>query len=352
MQQDDPEVAGEVPQPTTCVVMDLPLERRTKEKKAARTSHSCDFAGCDKKFLSYHSLKSHAMVHSGERPHACQWADCGRTFTSFYSMSAHCRTHTGQRPYGCTVAGCTKAFKTSSDLRRHARIHTGDKPYACSFRGCFKRFSTLDIRKVHVRTHTGERPYVCEFDNCSKAFSSQTNYKNHMRTHTGEKPFVCKHPDCDKSFTEYSTMYKHQMVHLQSFIVCDVCSKNFRNMSTFQSHREREHSWLAPHPASQEQKEGAEAAAAPASPQRIQLLLTELDVRTVEINGETAQVLVLPSDGDRPQESGETADLHLLGCAEALVVEADESPGSGDAPSPALSADDPDPLSVVVEEQA
>ena len=45
----------------------------------------------------------------------------------------------------------------------------------------------------------------------------------------------------------------------------------------------------------------AQPATGEESPQRIQLLLTDLDVRSLGIEGETAQVLVLPPDGDQVQ---------------------------------------------------
>ncbi|XP_043228511.1 zinc finger protein 76-like isoform X3 [Amphibalanus amphitrite] len=326
-------------------------------KKMKRTVFTCDYPNCGKVFLSLYSLKAHDMSHTGERPHVCGWADCGRSFTSFYSMSAHCRTHTGQRPYSCTAPGCQKAFKSSSDLRRHSRTHTGDKPYACTFRGCFKSFSTSDIRKVHMRSHTGERPYVCDYENCQRTFKSQTNLANHRRVHTGEKPFQCKHPGCGKSFAEYSTLHKHQLVHTPRITyTCEMCKRVFRNITMYQAHQRRDHNWVNGEAAAQTPADDTapSPSAAEESPQRIQLLLTDVDVRSLGIEGDTAQVLVLPSDGDQGEETDGPYDLHLVGCTSTLVVESEgNSPGLAVSPAEG-GADDPElgevGLSVVIED--
>lgn len=58
---------------------------------------------------------------------------------------------TGERPYVCSYEGCGKRFITKGHLKTHELIHTGDKPYCCDF--CGKCYSRTGRLKIHMRTH-------------------------------------------------------------------------------------------------------------------------------------------------------------------------------------------------------
>lgn len=117
---------------------------------------------------------------------------------------------TGERPFVCTFEGCQKEFITKGHLKTHELIHSGDRPYTCE--KCDKSYSRSGRLKIHLRTHvnliifnrnlqTGEKPFVCPFDNCEKTFTEKGNLKTHIRIHNGEKPYACSFEGCDRSFT-------------------------------------------------------------------------------------------------------------------------------------------------------
>ncbi|KIP06093.1 hypothetical protein PHLGIDRAFT_471984 [Phlebiopsis gigantea 11061_1 CR5-6] len=56
-----------------------------------------------------------------------------------------------KRKYVC--AECHRRFLRPSSLRTHLIVHTGNKPYECPIVGCAKRYSTKSNMKRHARSH-------------------------------------------------------------------------------------------------------------------------------------------------------------------------------------------------------
>ncbi|KAH9255275.1 hypothetical protein BASA81_006715 [Batrachochytrium salamandrivorans] len=87
--------------------------------------------------------------------------------------------------FECTK--CGKRFPQACGLRSHAKVHTGERPFGCNL--CGKRFSHLYDLKCHDRIHTGEKPFGCDI--CGRMFSQSTNLSSHRRLHVPGSLLTC-----------------------------------------------------------------------------------------------------------------------------------------------------------------
>jgi hypothetical protein len=107
--------------------------------------HQC--SECGKVLDTAQHLKTHMLLHTGEKPFACQ--ECGKGFTVKNDLNRHFLTHTGERPHKCEV--CGKGFKQKSNLSRHMRAHSGATPYLCGIGG--QGFHDSSNLKHHMLDH-------------------------------------------------------------------------------------------------------------------------------------------------------------------------------------------------------
>jgi len=277
---------GELPQCRVCGgrYRNLQAHMLTHDDSADKNKHVCSV--CKKGFRIACNLKSHMLIHSGEKPHTCQV--CGFTFTIKQNLKKHMRIHTGEKPYKCSfcdkkfrtkyehkmhelwhkgelpqcpVCGgryqvlkvhmlthddsadknrhvcsvCKKGFRIVGNLKAHMLIHSGEKPYTCQ--DCGGRFRTSTHLKIHMKTHTKEKNHVCSV--CESSFSLKGSLNSHMRTHSDERPYRCE--ACGKAFKQNGALKKHQLTHQltktsEKHFICDTCGKQFRLYTTLQIH--------------------------------------------------------------------------------------------------------------------
>jgi len=136
---------------------------------------------CSKVFSTKSSLKTHEVVHTGERPYACE--QCDKRFIYASNKSIHInQAHNKNTNVMCEHCGLKCMSKTA--LKVHMVVHTKDKPYSCL--KCNKRFSYHISVKIHDRiVHNKERLFVCA--QCGNDFQTKSNLRAHEVKHRKKK---------------------------------------------------------------------------------------------------------------------------------------------------------------------
>ncbi|KAI8837109.1 hypothetical protein BC829DRAFT_355023, partial [Chytridium lagenaria] len=71
---------------------------------------------------------------------------CGKTFTRRFNLRSHALVHSEQRPFACSH--CSVTFRRKHDLQRHTRsLHSGSRPWTCNF--CHLGFARSDALRRH-----------------------------------------------------------------------------------------------------------------------------------------------------------------------------------------------------------
>ena len=120
----------------------------------------------------------------------------------------HVLVHNGS----CTR--CDYSSSPSSSLKSHTMIHSGEKPF--SFKQCNYSFTWSSHFKTHMLTHSGEKLNSCS--HCSLSCTTAGNPKDHVRTHSGEKPFHCDQCNFTSTLTHLKRhKLKHTAAHVQNW---------------------------------------------------------------------------------------------------------------------------------------
>ena len=192
-------------------------------------THICSV--CLKALRTAYGLKSHMLIHSGERPYTCH--DCGGCYRTSTHLKSHMRVHIKEKNYGpCNV--CGKMFSNSTCLKSHMRTHTDERPYRCET--CGKTYKLKITLAVHQTIHSSEKPFVCS--TCGKQFRLDQNLRRHKRIHTGEQPYECS--VCGMRFNQYDSRKRHMLVHTgEKPYSCSDCGERFTQSGGLNGHRRR-----------------------------------------------------------------------------------------------------------------
>ncbi|CAL1285887.1 unnamed protein product [Larinioides sclopetarius] len=110
----------------------------------------------------------------------------------------------------CRFCSYSTAYK--GNLKTHMLVHTGERKYACNI--CQKSFSLKEPESGTVTLQTTEMGVAyhhCSY--CSYSTPYKTTLKNHLRLHTGERPYSCT--TCGKTFIQKANLRRHMLVHEQ-----------------------------------------------------------------------------------------------------------------------------------------
>ncbi|GFN76931.1 Zinc finger protein 208 [Plakobranchus ocellatus] len=144
---------------------------------------------CGMSFPKESDLKAHMVVHNGERPFSCSFCDKKFAFHFSLERheAGHCIFM--EQQVASAIAHrcepCGKYFSSLSRLRTHSVVHTGEKPYKCKF--CGKMFSFLSCVKRHETNHTRKRSSSFGLLTKNKSIiSSLTSNTEELANHVGE----------------------------------------------------------------------------------------------------------------------------------------------------------------------
>uniref|UniRef100_A0A182JHV9 C2H2-type domain-containing protein n=1 Tax=Anopheles atroparvus TaxID=41427 RepID=A0A182JHV9_ANOAO len=146
-----------------------------KSKLLAPGKDSCPYPGCDFTAITYramyvHKRKAHMSVYKCEV--------CNRSFAFEYDLKSHLLLHTGEKPFKCEL--CDRSFRRMAMYRRHLQTHAASNAipsYTCEI--CQKSFKMARYLQAHKLTHSSERNFTCE--TCRTSFKTKGELKRHRR---------------------------------------------------------------------------------------------------------------------------------------------------------------------------
>ena len=111
---------------------------------------------CDKTFKLNGDMKMHESYHLGEKPFTC--SKCDKTFKINGELKKMHESYPHRRET-IYMLQMWQGIHPNIHLKSHAMIHVGEKYFAWS--KCDNTFKLNSDLKMHERSHTDEKPFIC-----------------------------------------------------------------------------------------------------------------------------------------------------------------------------------------------
>lgn len=117
--------------------------------------------------------------------------------------------------------------ETSNAPPETAKISSASKKNLLPCDTCGKMLKKYDLAH-HMNIHLGLRPFACTIEDCGKTFTSPSHLQKHVKiTHGNNYPYKCD--ICSKQFKVMTTYKIHRSYHGDPQIPCEICGKLLRN---------------------------------------------------------------------------------------------------------------------------
>ena len=131
------------------------LNEHINSKHTKSKQWHCEWPGCDYSTYLPNKLSQHSVVHSNDYKFVCDYTDCNAKYKIKKDLNKHkLRVHDKVRRFSCSWPGCTFTAFDNQGLKSHEIIHTGEKPFGCDWPGCQYRTNKKSTLKCqHMKKH-------------------------------------------------------------------------------------------------------------------------------------------------------------------------------------------------------